>query len=72
VRYVLVVRCANGVVVWSPRKNADRTVSWVCLRDNFVVAQAGSLAGVEQQLSAMAQHSVALSGAIQQVVELQV
>lgn len=68
----IVVRCANGVVVWVRVPTGRHTARWQCTRDGFSVQAPSDPAGIEAVLQALAMHSVSLSGAILQVVQLQV
>lgn len=70
---VLVFRCANGIVVWDKKDTLTPSGGhWLCLRDQFTIQSPSSDEQVEQTLLALAQHSVGLAGAIQQVVELEI
>lgn len=69
-RLVLLIRGANATVVWQYVRLPDHTGQWVCLRDNFTVKQATEPSGVEAQLLSIATHSIPLTGAITQVVQL--
>lgn len=67
---VLIVRCANGIVVWV-RSGRGETRTWNCRRDGFTVNyNLGSNATVEAGVLAIAQHSAQLAGAVQQVAQL--
>lgn len=68
----IVARCANGVVVWVRTPLKTRTLSWVCTRDQFSLASPSSPVEAEPFLAQLAQHSVQLSGALQQIVQLEV
>lgn len=67
---LVVVRGNNGVVTWSKQLVDLHAHNWVCSRDQFVVAGPDAPADAEASAVAIAQHSVALVGAILQVVQL--
>jgi len=67
----IIVRCANGVVVWEKLPAPNRTYTWQCTRDKFSIVAPADAAHVEQFLIALAQHSQLLAGAISQVVQLE-
>lgn len=69
---VIVVRCANGVVMWGPQYSAHRTYVWVCGRDGFTIPQPADLKDSERVVQTIAQHSSQLAGAIAQIFELDV
>lgn len=68
---VILVRCANGLVVWVQHRTAQHSKAWMCTRDNFVLAEPSEPGGLSQFLATMQQHSVSLMGAIQQLTELE-
>lgn len=68
----IIVRCANGVVVWVRQATSSRDYDWVCTRDGFKLAPPATTAGLETFLVQLASHSQSLSGAINQLVELTV
>ncbi len=67
----IVVRGANGLVVWT-RTRANAQVTWRCSRDGFTVAAATTPQNAEATLVALAQHSGGLVGNILQVIQLEV
>jgi len=68
---VIVARCANGIVLFRVEliKGTD-FIEWICLNDNSTGQQPRTGPGLEQFLRDMAAKSVALRGAIQQILEL--
>lgn len=67
---VIVIRGANGVVVWERISGGINTHAWVCTRDQYRIAVPDQTAGLEAFLSQLAAHSQSLVGAIAQVVQL--
>lgn len=69
----IIVRCANGVVLFLPSQRASFPgLIMTCLNDNtLIVEQSANAAGVKSMLSAMLAKAVALEGAVVQVVQLQ-
>jgi len=65
----LVVRGANGLVVWQKVYTGPQVYTWRCDRDKFTVPQPTSDT-LESTLLAIGSHSQSLIGAINQVVEL--
>jgi len=68
---MLVFRCQNGIVLWLLERTGRNTGRARCLRDQLTVAMAPRAdATWEQSLVAITQHTVALAGAIVQVVAI--
>lgn len=66
----LVIRGATSTVAWTEVAAKPTPGFWQCTRDQFRVAKPTSVAGLEAAMLAIAQHSQPLTGAITQVVEL--
>jgi hypothetical protein len=67
----LIIRCANGVVVWT-RSGRPRQTVWLCEQDKFTVPVATNATTLRTTLTSIATHSISLQGAIQQIAELDV
>lgn len=69
----IVVRCANGVVLFLPVSKASSPVlQMLCLTDGSLISEKdSSVASVQAMLAAMLSKAVALHGAVQEVVQLQ-
>lgn len=68
---VIVARCANGVVLFRVEIiKGTNFLEWTCLNDNSTGQQPRTGGGLEQFLRDMATKSVALRGAIQQIVDI--
>lgn len=67
---VTVVQCANGRVLWVRVQRTQRAAYWICTRDQFRIDAPLAAAAAEACLSSIAQHSVSLAGAIQNIVQL--
>lgn len=67
---VIVVRCLNGPVAWVRVPTKVHMAVWVCARDQFKIDAPADPQHVEAVLTQMAQHSVQLAGALQQIVQL--
>jgi hypothetical protein len=68
---VIVVRCANGVVLWQVRRITRQTSALHCVQDGIEYTyQVGADASQETALVSAAGHSVTLRGAITQIVQL--
>ena len=67
----IVIRCQNGIVVWVLVPTGLHSKQWVCTRDRFIILAPDTPQDVEAFLRDMATHSSSLSGAILQVVELE-
>ena len=65
----LVIRGANGLVVWQKVYTSTQSYVWRCDRDQFTVTQP-TPATLESTLVAIGSHSQQLVGSIAQVVEL--
>jgi hypothetical protein len=70
----IVIRGANGVTVFLPtRRQHPGRFALVCLNDKSVITGADLTAGsLRNVLVQMAQKAVALNGAIQQIVQLDI
>ena len=68
----IVIRCQNGVVVWTLDARSKTDQRWRCSRDAFEVAAPMAPAQIEAALVSIAAHSQALAGAILQVAQLQI
>lgn len=68
---MFVIRCANGIVLWLITTSDQDHAALVCQTDQMSVALTRSATSSwEQSLLAVATHSVALKGAIQQILFL--
>jgi len=68
----IVVRGTGGTVTWFRQPVGHASYNWVCSRDGFVVVPPKTPAQLESVLLAMAQHSIAFTTNINQVVELDI
>ena len=68
----IIVRGANGVIVWRRRHTSRREYAWVNTRDSFSVPMPIQESDLEARLVALVQHSQQVVGAVSQVVELDI
>jgi hypothetical protein len=67
---MLVIRGSGGVVTWTKQLTAARAWDWVCSRDQFHVAGPTDPSGAESAAVAIATHSATLTGAIAQILQV--
>ena len=68
---MLIFRCVNGVVGWLIRQTAPDQVALTCVNDQTVVVMPRSAdSSWPTHLLAIAQHTISLSGAIQETIVL--
>jgi len=68
----IVVRGNSGTVTWFRQAVGHSSYNWVCSRDGFVVVPPKTPAQLESVLVAMAQHSLAFTWTLAQVVQLDI
>lgn len=67
---LLIVRGASGVVAWSKQPIDQHAWAWICGRDQFSVSGPAEPAQAEAVALAIVQHSIPFTGAVQQLVQV--
>jgi hypothetical protein len=67
---LIAVRGVNGSIAWRQEMIGAHSWAWVCVRDSFTVVGPQEPQEVEPAVQAILQHSVALVGAVQQLVQV--
>lgn len=66
----MVVRGANGTVIWDNVPAGPHAFNWVCQRDSFAIAAPTDATEANAFLVTLNQHSASLIGTVSQVVQL--